>query len=146
MVNHWYNGKEGLFTAAAYIAIDSGLADGVVTGSRRRAGERLLRAFLGVCERHPAQLAILVRNMQTNKLAANAIRKIVERDILDPVVRALGVDEPDLRVALCWSQLIGLAIALFTTPQDVLIQLEHDELIRVVAPNLQRFLDAQIRL
>jgi AcrR family transcriptional regulator len=146
MVNHWYHGKEGLFAAAAYISVDSGLADDVVTGSRQRAGEGLLRAFLSVYERNPVQLAILVRNMHTNKLAANTIRKLVEQAILEPVVGALDVDKPDLRVALCGSQLIGLAVALFTTPKSALVRIEHDELIGMVGPNLQRFLDDPIRL
>jgi pyridoxal/pyridoxine/pyridoxamine kinase len=105
----------------------------------------MLRAFLAIGDRYPAQMAILVRNMHNHELAEQVLHSLVEDVVLRPVVVALGVDESRLRTALCSVQLIGLAVARFATRPNSLIQLGVGDLVAAMAPTLQRYLDGAVR-
>lgn len=146
MVNHWFGGKDGLFAAAAELPVRADdVVPHVVLGPRQQVGGRLLRTFLAIADRHPAQLAILVRNMHSNELAEQALRSLVDDTVLWPVIVALDADEPCLRTALCSVQLIGLAVARFATRPNGIVELEVDDLVAAMAPTLQRYLIGAVR-
>src|ERR1041384_203297 len=50
MVNHWFGGKEGLFTQAVLqVPVDiAGLVDRLLDGPDEEIGERIVRNFIGV--------------------------------------------------------------------------------------------------
>jgi AcrR family transcriptional regulator len=146
MVNHWFGGKHGLFTAAAELSVNAeDVAHQLVSGPRGQVGERLLRTFLAVGEEHPLQMAILIRNMHSSEFAERELRGLLENVMVRPVINAFAVDEPRVRIALCGSQLIGLAVARFAAGVSALAQLSSDDLVAVIGPTIQRYLEDAVR-
>ena len=63
------------------------------------------------------------------------------RIVLGPVGAALGVDQPERRMSLVASQLMGIVIARYVVAVEPLASASHDELVAAYAPTLQRYLE-----
>jgi hypothetical protein len=74
--------------------------------------ERLLRRFLLLCEnpRTQRRALALVRGSVSNARAGRAFYALVNRVVVNPVARAMGVQSSAVRMELVGSQLIGLAM------------------------------------
>ena len=72
------------------------------------------------------------------------VRLIVERSLMG--VSALGVDDHDrlVRSGLIASQLIGMALMRYVWKIEPIASMSHDEVLDAVAPNLQRYIDADL--
>ena len=56
----------------------------------------------------------------------------------------LGMDQPDLRAALCGSQIVGLGMIRYVVRLEPLASADHDTVVAAVAPNLQRYLTGDL--
>ncbi|HXV92364.1 MAG TPA: TetR family transcriptional regulator, partial [Pseudonocardia sp.] len=145
MVNHWFGGKQALFAAVMQIPYDvPATVAGVLDGPPDRVGERLVEAFLTVWDRHPVQLTALVRSVSTHPQAAAAVRRFLTRTLLERLVRGLDVDRPELRAALCASQMIGLAVVRFVVGLEPVAEADRAVLAAAVGPTLQRYLTGDL--
>lgn len=142
MVNHWFGGKEALFVAALDIPVDPAvLLREVVPGRPEQLGERVVRMFLTVWDGSGgAPLAALIRSVASHEAAAQMMREFVGKVVLGRVVRAVAPDEPELRAALCGTQLIGLGMVRYVVRLEPLASADHATVVAAVAPNLQRYL------
>ncbi|MGH3249600.1 MAG: TetR family transcriptional regulator [Trebonia sp.] len=77
----------------------------------------------------------------TDPEVAALIRERHRHDILLLLVRDLGADRAELRLALAATQVTGLVIALSVLKLDVLVDLGDEELTALVAPALRRYLN-----
>jgi len=104
--------------------------------------ERLLRRFLRLCEspRTQQRALALVRGSVSNARAGRAFYALVNRVVLNPVARSMGVKSSAVRMELVGSQLIGLAMTRYVLKVEPIASLEIDELVRLMAPPLRQAL------
>jgi AcrR family transcriptional regulator len=140
MVNH-FGGKDALFDASIIVPVQfDQVVAAVLDGPRAQVGDRLARTVIGIWDRHAAEMAVLIRNVTANESSTRLIRQFVEPALLGPLVGALEVDHPDLRVALCGSQIVGLAVARFVLQLEPVAHPDAEVLVAALAPTLQRYL------
>ena len=108
MVNHWFGGKEALFTASLDIPVDPAvLIAEVVPGDPEALGERIVGRFLSIWDHTGGgrPLAALIRSVASHETAASMMRQFVTHVVERRVVATVAPDRVDLRASLCASQL-----------------------------------------
>ena len=143
LVHHYFGTKDDLFLAALQVPLDprevlAPVAVGGVVG----AGARLLRTFLLVWDDEANRLPLLtlVRTV-FEPGGGQLVRDGFMRLVLGPLGAALGVDQPERRMSLVASQLIGLVIARYVVAVEPLASASADELVATYGPTLQRYLE-----
>ena len=104
--------------------------------------ERLLRRFLLLCEspRTQRRVLALVRGSVGNARAGTLFYALVNRVVLNPVARAMGVEASAVRMELVGSQLIGLAMLRYVLKVEPIASLPVDDLVSMMAPPLRQAL------
>jgi hypothetical protein len=104
--------------------------------------ERLLRRFLLLCEspRTQRRALSLVRGSVSNARAGKAFYALVNRVVVNPVARSMGIEASAIRLELVGSQLIGLAMIRYVLKVEPIASLEIDELVPLMAPPLRQAL------
>jgi AcrR family transcriptional regulator len=144
LVHYFFKSKDGLFAAVMELpfrpaeVIEPVLASGV-----DGLGERLLRQVLTIWD-HPENRAALLAMLQgatAHPEAARALREFLSREIIGRVAALVG--DP-LRANLVGSQIVGLLVARYVVGVEPLAGLEREEVVRLVAPTVQRYLDGDL--
>jgi hypothetical protein len=101
--------------------------------------ERLLRRFLLLCEspRTQERALALVRGSVSNARSGKAFYALVNRVVVNPVAKAMGVQSSAVRMELVGSQLIGMAMLRYVLKVEPMASLEVDELVALMAPPLR---------
>ena len=104
--------------------------------------ERMLRRFLLLCEspRTQRRVLALVRGSVSNVGAGQRFYALVNRLVLNPVLRAAGVRASAVRVELVGAQLVGLAMMRYVLKVEPIASLDVDELVPMMAPALRQTL------
>jgi AcrR family transcriptional regulator len=143
LVHHYFGTKEDLFLAALEAPLDPRqvllpVAEGGLPG----AGERLIRTFLSVWDDEATRLPLLtlVRSIFEPE-GGNLVRDGFMRLVLGPIAAGLGVDQPERRMSLVASQLMGIVIVRYVVAIEPLASASPDELVATYAPTLQRYLE-----
>ncbi|WP_246355069.1 hypothetical protein [Nocardioides ungokensis] len=97
--------------------------------------------FLGVWddEQNQQPLLALVRGL-AEPSGQRLVRDGVLQMVLGPVGRGLGIDDPERRMALVASQMVGVVILRYLLRAEPLASMAPDELVAAYAPTLQRYL------
>ena len=143
LVHHFYGSKENVFVAAMRVPFNPAEAlPHILDGPREEIAERLLRFFLGVWNDPDSRAAFLglVRSGMTNEAAAAMVRQFLQQALVARATDALGI--PPLRAEAAMSHLIGMMMMRYVLRLEPLASSGEDELIRVVAPSIQRYFDA----
>jgi AcrR family transcriptional regulator len=143
LVHHFFGTKEQVFVAALELPFQPAeLLPLLLTGPREEIGERFVRAFLAIWRDPAARAPVLavLRSAATNQQAAAMIRQFVTAALLGPLAGALAV--PRLRVAAAASQLVGLVMLRYVIEVEPLASADEEEIVRLIAPVIQRHLDA----
>lgn len=82
----------------------------------------------------------LLRAAASNERAAAMLRSFVEARIIGPISRRVGTPDAPLRASLAASQVVGLALARYLVRVEPLASADPEELVRRVAPTIQRYL------
>ncbi|MDQ5855876.1 MAG: TetR/AcrR family transcriptional regulator, partial [Actinomycetota bacterium] len=85
-------------------------------------------------------LAALMRSVASHEQAARMMREFVSRVVIGRIVSAVAPDRLELRAALCGTQIAGLAMIRYVIRLEPLASAQHDTVVAVIAPNLQRYL------
>ena len=146
MVNHWFGGKDGLFAAAMEFPVNPvEVLRAVSAGDPEQTGERVLRTFLTVWDASRGGALIgLIRSVSSHEGAARMLREFVSRAILAGVVTPIAPDRPELRAALCATQISGLAMVRYVLRLEPLASADQDTVVAAIAPNLQHYLTGVI--
>ncbi|MGH3942289.1 MAG: TetR family transcriptional regulator [Pseudonocardiaceae bacterium] len=142
MVNHWFGSKDGLFVAAMEIPVNPDeIIPRMLAGDPEQLAERILRTFLSVWDANGGgALAALLRSVASHEQAARMMREFVSRVIFGRVVSTVAPDAPELRAALCGTQIAGLGMIRYVIRLEPLASADHDTVVAAIAPNLQRYL------
>ncbi len=139
MVMRYYGSKEKLFAAAAEFDLRLPDLAGVVPD---RLGEVLVGHFLDRWEGDETMTALL-RAGVTNEAAAERMREIFAGQ-LALAAAALCADpgEVPVRAGLVATQILGFALGRYVLRLPPVVAMPRDEVIRWLAPTIQRYLTA----
>ncbi|QUH00805.1 TetR/AcrR family transcriptional regulator [Saccharopolyspora erythraea] len=146
MVNHWFGGKAGLFTAAVSIPVNPAeVLPKILDGPRDRVAERMVRTFVTVWDREGGgAFAALVRSIATQETAVRMLREFITTVLFGGLVRELGMDRAELRASLCASQVVGLGMVRYVAALEPIASADAETVVAAVAPNLQRYLTGDL--
>jgi AcrR family transcriptional regulator len=143
LVHHYYGSKEQLLVAAMNLPLNP--ADAIRelrdAGPRDQLGERLVRFFVRTW-RDPQTgqpLQALLRASASSDAGAATMREFVENVMLARLSTLLGI--PRLRLAGGFAQLVGFALAGTVIRIEPLASASEDELVALLAPSIQRYVD-----
>jgi AcrR family transcriptional regulator len=142
MVNHFFGGKEGLFTSSLDLPVDAlAMLNEAVPGDPTTVAERIVPKFLQLWDASGGgQMATLVRSIAAHEAAARMMREFISRVIMVRVVAAVAPDQHEMRAGLAGSQLVGLGVVRYVLRLEPLASADHATITAAVAPNLQRYL------
>lgn len=144
MVYYFFGNKEGLYTAAAVTGPEHPLHQlaALLDEGPEDIGRRLVRQFL---QRWDAGAAFepLVALWNSADLLPQA-RNMLEHSLVGPLAKRLnrdfGVSEPELRLELAASHLIGLAFARYQLRIEPLASIGIEQLVASIGPTIERYL------
>jgi len=144
LVHHYYGNKEQLLIAAMNLPLNPAVVIEQLrdAGPREQIGERIVRFFVRTW-RDPSTgqpLQALLRAAAATDTSATSMRQFLE-NVMVPRVAGL-LDVPPLRVTGAFSQLIGFALAGTIIRVEPLASASEDDLVALLAPTIQRYLDA----
>jgi AcrR family transcriptional regulator len=146
LVHHYFGTKDDLFLAALQAPLDPReVLAPVAAGGLPGAGERLLRTFLGVWDDEQTRLPLLA--LLRGVLEPGGVRLVGDgflKVVLGPLGTALGIDQPERRMGLVASQLIGLVMARYVLRLEPLASSSAEELVATYAPTVQRYLEVPL--
>jgi len=146
LVHHYFGSKDDLFVAALALPVDPRAVIGAaVAGPAEEAAEKLLRTFLSVWDDpgfQPALLATVRRILEPG--GDTLIRDGFLPVVLLPVGEQLGIDQPDLRMPLVASQVIGLILTRYVIRVEPIASLDTEQLVAIYAPTIQRYLTGEL--
>ena len=146
LVHHYFGTKDDLFVAALQLPVDPRVVMApVFEGGVEGAGERLLRVFLSVWDDENARLPLLglVRGVVEPE-GRMLLREGLFGVILGPIGEGLGLDQPQRRIALVASQMVGLVMLRYVLEAEPLASMDAEVLVATYAPTLQRYLEAEL--
>ncbi|WP_214407580.1 TetR/AcrR family transcriptional regulator [Pseudonocardia lacus] len=146
MVNHWFGGKDALFTATLDIPVDPAvIVSDVLPGDPSTLAWRIVPRFLHLWDATGGgQMVTLVRSIAAHEAAARMMREFISRVVLNRIVRDVAPDRHELRASLAATQLIGLGMIRYVLKLEPLASADHATITAAVAPNLQRYLTGDI--
>jgi AcrR family transcriptional regulator len=143
LVLYFFGSKDGLFAACAQWPFDPAVELPAVLGDRRSGvGERLVALMLRTWDEAEGRNLVIaqLRAAMSHQTAAAQLRTFLETEILGPLTTALRCDRPELRASLVAAQLVGLGLTRHVLALEPLASMPHDEVTRLVGPQVQRSL------
>lgn len=147
LITHFFGSKANLLVAAIDWPLDPQrelprlLAEGP-----DHVGERLVTLFVRTWDRertrHP--VIILLRAATTEPAAAELLATVLRTSLFGPLLAELGVNKPELRASLLASQLGGLGLARYILAFEPLASAPPRDVIRWIAPTIQRYLTGSL--
>jgi AcrR family transcriptional regulator len=147
LVHYFFKSKDGLFAAVMELPMRPAEVIGpVLAEGLPGLGERIVRRLLSVWDDpgNRAALLAIVQGASAHPGAAAALREFVGSEIIARVARTVQADRPQLRANLVASQIIGLIAARYVAQVQPLARMRSEELVPLVGPTLQRYLDGPL--
>lgn len=143
LVHHYFGTKADLFgeSIGAPMRPDLALPE-ILAGPREAVGERIVRYVLDAWEQPDVRRrgVVLFRTALGNRLTTPLLAGFLSRELLGRVARSLDRPDADLRAALVASQMAGLLITRYVLRLPAMAEASVDELVRHLAPTVQRYL------
>ena len=144
LVHYYFNTKDGLFVAAMRLPFRPAEVLGpLVAQGGDGLGERMVRRLLSVWD-EPSHRAALLALVGGHPGGAAALREFITREVVARVAGAVTADRPALRANLVASQIMGLIAARYVARLEPLAGMPAEEVVPLVAPTLQRYLDGAL--
>jgi AcrR family transcriptional regulator len=151
MVLYLFGSKAELFRESLRLLLDPDLLVAALRGTtddEPDIGTRMVRTYLRIWEAPESgpTMVVMLQSATSNPDAHEAFRSFMQNYVLTAVSAVLGGDEQArLRATLAASQLVGTAVLRYVMKVPPLATLSGDELVRVIAPTVTRYLTADAR-
>lgn len=149
MVLYLFGSKEELFRESLRLILDPEVLVAALTGAADDdpdIGTRMVRTYLRIWETPDtaASMRAMLSSATSNSDAHEAFRDFMQSYVLTAVSEVLGGGEQArLRAMLAASQLVGVAILRYIMRVPPLATLSGDEIVRLIAPTVTRYLTAE---
>lgn len=150
MVLYLFGSKADLFRESLRVILDPQALASAIQGSAGDdpdIGTRMVRAYMRIWESPesgPTMVAML-QSATSNSDAHEAFRGFMQDYVLTAVSGVLGGGEQArLRALLAASQLVGTAVLRYVMKIPPLATLSGDQLVRLIAPTVTRYLTADV--
>ena len=143
LVLQFFGSKDRLFTASIDWPFDPATEiAAVVDGDPSDAGRRLVTLFVRTWDADSGRNPIVaqLRAAMTRDPAERQLREFLEREVLIPLVSALGCDQPALRANLVAAQLVGIGVVRYILRFEPLASLPRAGVVDLVGPAVQAVL------
>ena len=147
LVHHYFGSKDQLFAEAYRLAASPDvLVARLFEGDRETMGERLMHQVLDGMESGPGggPMVGLLNSASTHEGAARALREIFAKALVSRLAASGKLSRPELRAALCQSQIWGMIVARFVVGLEPIKSLDREALVALYAPTLQRYLTGEL--
>ncbi|MFL6156956.1 MAG: TetR family transcriptional regulator [Marmoricola sp.] len=146
LVHHYFGSKQDLFVASLSLPVDPRAILGLIAAEGvDGAGERLIRGFLSVWDDPALQPSMVgfARGL-IDPSASTLVKEGFLKVVILPLGEALGLDEPQRRMTLVASQMIGIVLLRYLVGVEPLASMPAEEVVAVYAPTLQRYLSGDL--
>ncbi|MFF2843004.1 TetR family transcriptional regulator [Paenarthrobacter sp. NPDC057981] len=148
MVHHFFKGKDELFAASVELPADpAAVLSDVENVEPTVRAEAIVRVVLELWE-GPAQHALVAfaRGTIGSKAKTALMKEMVNRAVLPRITAGLpgSAEEVRLRGNLVATQVVGLMLARYVIRIQPLASAPRDEVVHLVAPNIQRYLTGNL--
>jgi AcrR family transcriptional regulator len=147
LVMHFFGSKDGLLGECVEWPFDPDEAvPALLDGKRSEVGERLARLFVTTWDDEARRNPIvgLLRSALSQESAQRLFRDFLTNRLFRPLAAGLRVDQPDLRVNLAVSQLVGLGIVRYIMHFEPIASMDSESVIELIGPALQRHLTGRL--
>lgn len=143
LVHHYFGSKDDLFVAALELPVDPRTVIGpALAGGIDGAAERLLTAFLSVWDDPELQAGLLVVARQMMEPEGHRmLREGFLPAVIVPTAAVLGLDDPERRMSLVASQVMGLILTRYVLEIEPLASMPAAEVVAALAPTIQRYFE-----
>jgi len=148
MVLYLFGSKAELFRETLRLILDPDVLVAALTGGPGDdpdIGTRMVRTYMRIWEAPDSgpTMVTMLQSATSNADAHEAFRGFMQNYVLTAVSGVLGGSEQDrLRAMLAASQLVGVAILRYVMKVAPLATLSGDEVVRLIAPTVTRYLTA----
>jgi AcrR family transcriptional regulator len=142
LVHHYFGSKDDLFVAALQLPFDFREVVGpIAAAGPDGAAERMLPLFLSIWDDPELQtpLLALARSL-TDPSSKELMRDGFLKVVIGPLGQALGIDEPERRMPIVASQVMGLIFMRYLLQVEPIASMPADEVVATYAPTIQRYL------
>jgi AcrR family transcriptional regulator len=143
LLHHYFGSKDRLFMAALEFPFDPrAVVEGVFAGDPATVGERVAGFVLGLWEQPPVRerLLALVRTAAASEEVAALMRDFMVTELVARVAGLLDLPDPELRVELVMSQVVGLAMARYVIAVEPLASAPPEVLVPLLGRTVQGYL------
>ncbi len=145
LVHHYFGTKDDLFLAALEFPVDPRVVlASAAEGDPETLGTRVVALALGVWDDPQARLPLLA--LVRSGIAGDTGRALLEAALSRLIFGALGdvldVDEPERRVGLVASQMVGLVVTRYVLRLEPVASMPAEEVAAWLGPTIQRYLFA----
>lgn len=149
MIHHYFSGKDELFALSVELPADPDQVLAGVAGSEPdQRAELIIRAVLRLWE-SPAQAALMafLRGTIGSTAKTAVLREMVSRRVINRIMTSVPgtPEEVALRGNLVATQIVGLMMVRYVVRLEPLASVPPEEVVRLVAPNIQRYLSGPLR-
>jgi AcrR family transcriptional regulator len=143
LVMHFFGSKEALFQAAVTWPVDpADLAQLLAAAGPNGLGSRLARTFLTLWDAPEScqPMLALLRSAMGDEGFARLLREFVVTQLFRYLADVIEGPDRELRVELCASHLLGVAVMRHVLRAEPVASAPVDELVARVGPVLDRYL------
>ena len=147
LVLQFFGSKDRLFTASIDWPFDPAKeVAAVLDDDPADIGRRVVALFLKTWDAGSGRNPIVAQLRAATMLepAERQLREFLERELLMPLVSALGHDQPALRANLVAAQLVGLGVVRHILRFEPLASLPPDRVADLIAPGVQAALSGPL--
>ena len=150
MIHHFFKGKDELFAVSVALPADPAqVLEGVDQHDPEHRAEAIVRAVLKLWE-SPAQhsLVAFIRGTIGSKAKTLLLREVVTRTVISRIMAGVPgpPEEVALRGNLVATQVVGVMLVRYVVRLEPLASAAPEEVVRLVAPNVQRYLTGELGL
>ena len=145
MVLYLFGSKAELFRESLRLIIDPDVLVAAMTDGDDDIGTRMVRTYLGIWENPDTatSMVAMLQSATSNSDAHDAFRGFMQSYVLTAVSGVLGGGEQArLRAMLAATNLVGTAILRYVMRVAPLATLPRDDVVKLVAPAVTRYLTA----
>ena len=145
MVLYLFGSKAELFRESLRLIVDPDVLVAAMAVGDDDVGTRMVRTYLGIWENPDTatSMVAMLQSATSNSDAHEAFRAFMQNYVLTAVSGVLGGGEQArLRATLAATNLVGTAILRYVVRVPPLATLPVDDVVRLVAPSVTRYLTA----